>query len=216
MTGVFIKTYPEPEFNIKEILRYSGCREQKEDIEALINDCIKECRAVFSYKVCYTEFDLTDDFLDIESKTLAKNLQNCHKAVLFAGTVGIEIDRIISKYSKISPSKAVIFQAIGAERIEALCDLFCDEIKAEYEKKNEYTMPRFSPGYADFPLMAQREIFKILDCPRKIGMVLNESLVMSPTKSVTAIIGISKEKKECKNGCEACDNKNCALRERTE
>lgn len=216
MTGVFIKTYPEPEFNIKEILRYSGYRGSSEDIKKLINDCIRECRAAFSYKVCYTELDLTDGFFGIESKTLEKNLQNCHKAILFACTVGIEIDRIISKYSRISPSKAVVFQAIGAERIESLCDLFCEEMKAVYEKKNEYTRARFSPGYGDFPLTAQREIFKILDCPRKIGIVLNDSLVMSPTKSVTAIIGISKEKKECKKGCEACDDKNCALRERTE
>jgi len=37
----------------------------------------------------------------------------------------------------------------------------------------------------------QRDIFAVLDCPRKIGLSLNGSLLMSPSKSVTAIIGIA-------------------------
>ena len=53
---------------------------------------------------------------------LSKNLQGYDKAVFFVATVGIEIDRLIKKYSVLSPTKAVIFQAIGAERIESLCN----------------------------------------------------------------------------------------------
>ena len=37
---------------------------------------------------------------------------------------------------------------------------------------------------------AERDIFRLLDCPRRIGLSLNESLLMSPSKSVTALIGI--------------------------
>ena len=95
------------------------------------------------------------------------------------------VDRLIAKYNRISPSKALIFQAIGAERAESLCDLFCDEMKEKYS-----TNPRYSPGYGDLPLDIQRDIFAVLDCPRKIGLTLNDSLLMSPSKSVTAIIGV--------------------------
>ena len=49
--------------------------------------------------------------------------------------------------------------------------------------------PRFSPGYGDLPLALQREVFAALDCPRRIGLTLSDSLLMSPTKSVTALIG---------------------------
>lgn len=53
--------------------------------------------------------------------------------------------------------------------------------------------PRFSAGYGDLPLEVQKDIFRVLDCPRKIGLTLNDSLLMSPTKSVTAIVGIEDE-----------------------
>ena len=52
------------------------------------------------------------------------------------------------------------------------------------------TVPRFSAGYGDFSLEFQRNICDALDCQRKIGITLQESLIMLPTKSVTAIIGI--------------------------
>ena len=44
----------------------------------------------------------------------------------------------------------------------------------------------------------QKDIFAALDCPRKISLSLNESLLMSPSKSVTAIIGISAQPKQCR------------------
>ena len=81
----------------------------------------------------------------------------------------------------------MIFQAIGTERIESLCDTFCGEYSKE---KNVNLKPRFSPGYGDLSLETQKDIFIILDCPRKIGVTLNESFLMSPSKSVTAFVGI--------------------------
>ena len=55
-----------------------------------------------------------------------------------------------------------------------------------------FLKPRFSPGYGDLPLSMQTDIFRVLDCPRKVGLTLNNSLLMSPSKSVTAIMGIHK------------------------
>jgi cobalamin-dependent methionine synthase I len=80
-------------------------------------------------------------------------------------------------------------QAIGAERIEALCDVVCAELKEIYGSVGD----RFSPGYGDFSLTAQRDIFTMLGCEKRIGLTLNDSLLMSPTKSVTAIIGLKKQ-----------------------
>ena len=59
---------------------------------------------------------------------------------------------------------------------------------------NEYGVsvnPRFSPGYGDLPLGTQKDIFALLDCERKIGVTLNDSLLMSPSKSVTAFLGLN-------------------------
>ncbi len=187
MSAVFVKNYAESEYNKKEILRYAES-EPNEEINYLLNECIQELRGRLSYKICYTELPINCHFADVKSNLLNLYLADCKSYVLFAATLGIEIDRLIAKYSRLSPAKAHMLQAIGAERIEALCDMFCRDIKAEYI----HTKPRISPGYGDLPLDMQREVFELLDCPRKIGLSLNSSLLMSPAKSVTAFIGVLK------------------------
>lgn len=185
-----IKTYSPPPFCEKEILHYAGCKSVDNKTSALMNECIDEISGKLVYKVCYRTLQVKTDgnicdfgAFRLSSKNLAATLSGYEKVILFAATVGVEIDRLIAKYGRISPSKAVMLQAIGAERIEALCDTFCADMSKD-------ATPRFSPGYGDLPLDAQREIFAALDCSRQIGLTLNDSLLMSPTKSVTAFIGI--------------------------
>jgi len=219
MGAVFVKTYNELPFNLSEILRYSGCNEASDEINFLMQECIDEIRGKLAYKICYCEFDIgiVDEeinlgFTSVSSKALKKNLSDCKKIVLFAATIGLEIDRLIAKYSRTSPSKALIFQAIGAERIESLCDTFNQEIESEFLEKGFHTKPRFSPGYGDLPIELQRDIFRVLDCPRKIGLSLNESMLMSPSKSVTAIIGITDAQPILHTKkCEGC-NVDCTFR----
>lgn len=189
---VYKKTYTEPAINKKEILRYCGCKDADEKILNLINESVKEAVPKLSYRVCYSIFDIEIKdtecdlgFTKVQSADLSKNLAGCKKSIVFGATVGIEIDRLISKYAKISPAKAVIMQSIGAERIEALCDTFCEDMAQTFILK-----PRFSAGYGDLPLEFQKDIFSVLDCHKQIGLTLNSSLMMSPSKSVTAIIGI--------------------------
>jgi len=191
---VTTKTYTEPPICKKEILRYAGCKESDASVENLLTECLEEVLPRISYKVCYIELPLkiTENICDfgcmkVESKDLVKNLQGCEMVILFSATIGVEIDRLIGKYGRISPSKAVMLQAIGAERIEALCDVLCEELERTFKKK---LRPRFSPGYGDVPLETQREIFNILNCSKQIGLSLNDSLLMSPSKSVTAFVGI--------------------------
>jgi hypothetical protein len=194
---VITKTYDEPPVNMKEILRYARCDEETEQVSSLVRSCLDEVLPKLTYKVCYGEFPLEIkdglcDFGDfsVSSEKLALNLDRCDRAVIFSGTIGVDIDRIISKYAHLSPSKAVVVQAIGAERIEALCNTFCKD----YAKENRVSLkPRFSPGFGDLSLDFQKEIFSVLGCADRIGVTLRDSMIMSPSKSVTAIVGIKKE-----------------------
>lgn len=192
---------PTSEISRREVLRYMGCKQSSDEIESLISKGVSECNDKLCYKIIYREFPIThkEDSLDLgfmntESRDLKKTLCGCDSIILFAATLGLEIDRSIKRFSHISPSLAVAIQAIGAERIEALCDKFSLEIKNEAQQKGRTITPRFSPGYGDFPLVAQREIFKSLPCDRMLGLTLLDSLLMSPTKSVTAVIGIKTKK----------------------
>lgn len=213
---VYTKSYSSPPVNKKEILRYAGVGENSSEFEELIGECIEEVLSKLNYKVCFCELP-TKDFFDGSSKDLEKNLKGCTSVILFCATIGIEIDRLIWRYSSISPLKSLLFQAIGTERIESLCDLFNYDIKEQKKKIGKFIRPRFSAGYGDFPIEAQKDIIRILDTSRKIGVNLNESLLMSPSKSVTAIIGIS-DKNICedKKECEICKKEDCEYRRRNE
>ncbi len=197
MSTVYTRAFEAPPFNKREMLRYAGCRSADSAIEELMYDAIREASEKLSYNVCFciVPVVIRDDVCDfgsfcLASSKLAKNLTGCKRALLFGATLGIGIDRLISKYGFTAPSKAVMLQAVGAERIEALCDRFC----AEYEIENKVKLrPRYSAGYGDLSLEAQKDIFSMLDCHRKIGLTLTDSLLMAPSKSVTAIVGIEEE-----------------------
>ena len=183
-----------------EILRYAAAKGGGEDIRALAQECLAEAEKHLSYQICYKEFPLTQSekgidlsFCKIESQTLKIALSQCSEILLFAATLGIGFDRLIARYSHTSPARAWILQAIGAERIEALCDSFCLDLKLEENKRGKAITPRVSPGYGDIPLAMQEDIFQELECYRSIGLALNSSFIMTPTKSVTAIVGIKQE-----------------------
>ncbi len=189
---IITKTYKDIPFCTKEILRYAGCALQSDDIKRLLDECLTDAKKVIKYKLCYTELDLnlTDcncDFgcFEITSKSLSANLKDCKKVILFAATIGMDFDRLIHKYSAISPAKAHMLSCIGNAQVEALCDEFCKEISKTYTAK-----PRFSAGYGDLALDVQKDIFEILNPTKNIGIFLNDSLLMTPSKSVTAFIGV--------------------------
>ena len=141
----------------------------------------------------------------VDSRSLMRNLAGCTEVVMLAVTLGPGPDRLIRRAEVRNMLKACIYQAAGAAAVEALCDEVNEQIRKEAEERGLYARPRFSPGYGDFPLEVQRDFERILMMRKKTGIALTDSLLMTPTKSVTAVIGLSPEKKAChKAGCEEC------------
>lgn len=190
-------SFDAPPVSRREVFRYAGCKTETEEVSRLVDKCCEETEGRLSYRVCYDIYDLrrsgdTLSFANIntQSDTLKTAFNGCGGVLVFGATVGAEMDRLILKYSHLEPSKALIMQALGAERIESLCDAFCRETAQELTRQGKTLLPRVSPGYGDIPLTMQKELFALLDCPRKIGLTLSNQLIMSPSKSVTALAGI--------------------------
>ena len=200
-----------------KILLINACVKPNSRTLALAETCAAEGEKVLRPGLCWLEVPLTvrEDEVDLgfarfTSRKLADTLRGCDRAVVFAATVGLDLDRLIARYGRISPSKGLMMQALGAERIEALCDAFCAWLAQEYAPLT--LRQRFSPGYGDLPLTAQRAMFDALQCHRRIGLYLNESLLMSPTKSVTAIVGIGSGDACGAESCKECGKKDCDFR----
>lgn len=186
------KEIPFSELNIKksQALRFAGVKgEADENTLALYEKAygiLSQCvcaKAVYRYAdVSYTESSVIIDEEEIKSTGLKKFLKGAEKCVLMAATAGIEADRLINRYSMVEPSLALMIDALSAEAVEALCNTLCC---CEFEVEEHC---RFSPGYSDFPLDFQKRIIKALSAELNIGVTLNASLMLSPSKSVTAII----------------------------
>ncbi len=68
------------------------------------------------------------------------------------------------------------------------------EIRSELQD-GETLVSRYSPGYGDYPLSEQRRLLSILDASRRVGVSLTDALVMAPSKSVSAVIGVTRSAK---------------------
>ena len=199
----------------KEVRRYMGLRgpvDISPDTDAMIKKAINALEKDCSPKYVSKAFPVTVEgnevrFADvvIKSSSLSRNLAGCTQCVLFAATAGPFCDMLVKRASVTSSAYASCCQAAGAAAIEAYCDLINDKIKDEYEAKGLFARPRFSPGYGDLPLETQKDWFRLLDITRNTGIELTGSLLMVPTKSVTAIIGLSPDRLPCvRQGCESC------------
>lgn len=210
----------------KEAVRYLGYGKHAVDEQtfALIADSFQNLQSAAHRKSIYRIFALEhaeDDQLvfgnlKVKSRGLNKNLKGCDKIVLFGATLGIGVDQLIARTSLIDMAKAVTLQACAAALLEEYCDE-CQKAVAEEMKKEGRTLrPRFSPGYGDFSIEYQRDLIRMLDCAKKIGLTMTDSYMMSPTKSVTAVIGAGTLEVKCHiQGCEACGKKDCLYRRGT-
>ena len=97
--------------------------------------------------------------------------------------------------------------------ISALIFWCCAAIAAQTAAEGLTLRPRFSPGYGDFPISCQRALLRALEAPKRIGLTATETMMLTPTKSVTALVGLSPEAAPCRpGGCRACGKADCAFR----
>ncbi len=217
------------EVNRKEVERYlgySGVTTIDDEVNKKIDECIAEMQECINPKYTYKTFPIhwkfsykfipeenrkekntTCEFagITVQSGNLLKNLDGCAEIVMLAVTLGNEPDMLVRKAEVRDMLKAYTFQAVGAAMAEAWIDEINIKIVEEAKAKGLHARPRFSPGYGDFPLEVQKDFERILEMPKRIGVTLSDSLLMTPTKSITAVIGLSEIDTNCeKSGCEQC------------
>ena len=207
----------------KEALRYLGYGRQEADGQTLqlLEEVAAELERSSSPKSIYQEYackvqgDRVEvGALSVTSSSLARNLEGCVRAVVLAATIGRAADLMIKRYSVSNLAKAAIAQAAGAAYIESYVDEAEDEIRTGAHGRGLYLRPRFSPGYGDFPLECQKDIFAMLECSKRIGVTLTEGNLMMPSKSVTALIGLAPQEPEgCPlHACSQCAHTGCGFR----
>lgn len=207
----------------REAVRYLGYGTSVPDDSTLqrIKESFVELEKLADKKSIYCMFELkTEDNgtiavgnVEVYSKNLQTNLKDCEKVILFAATLGLDVDRQIRKYQLVDMSKALVMQACATTILEEYCNQIQKMLAEQLQMEGKYIRPRFSPGYGDFSILHQKDVLTMLDASKKIGIAMTENYMLIPTKSVTALIGVGDVATSCNlDGCEACDKRDCTYR----
>lgn len=205
--------------NFKDVYRYLGYgnNEPDEVTKLQVLESAKELEAIIKpksiYKILPVEIDNADGvsvsgtILKFPGKNIKQLLSESSKCVLMAVTLGAEFDRLIKQVQIRDMAKAVVLDACGNSLVEEYCNFIEDNLYNELKSKDENTFftDRFSPGYGDLPLDIQPTFCKVLECDKKIGVNVSATNLMSPKKSITAVIGISNTPQPMRiKGCSYC------------
>lgn len=201
--------------NKNEALRYLGIKGEPDIKTAeLIDLCEKELLKVIEPKFLFRKFEIKEapDGVDVDNGGLflsgdgiKKHLEGCKSAVLMCATLGQGVDRLIRQLQITDLAKAVIVDALSSAATEQLCDYVENEI-ADSVKGYRLTS-RFSPGYDDLPITVQKDFLSLLSAQKKIGLCSTDSMLLTPRKSVTAIIGLSNSELKKYKSCDSCSLK---------
>lgn len=201
---------------MNEILRYLGYKGQEidEELKLQIQKLIDLFENSITPKFTWGVFDiLAEDNIKLVSENIVfkgrdiyNHLKNAKKCAILATTLGTQSERTLMHLSKTRVSDAVIFDAVCTAKIEEFTDECEAEIKAYAVDNGYYTNFRYSPGYGDFSIEVQKDILRVLNSEKRIGLTLTDASLLIPQKSVTAVIGFfeSEQNKHLKK-CEECN-----------
>ena len=148
----------------------------------------------------------------LPGEDIRRHLSGCDRTVLFAATLSAEADKLIRQSQIEGMAEAMAVDALCSAAIEQVCDRAEEEIFSAVSAP--YRTWRFSPGYGDLPIDVQKDVLKALNAQRRIGLTVTDSCLLVPSKSVTAVIGISEAPPEGqrRKGCAGCSlRESCAF-----
>ena len=217
------------QYNVKidldEALYYLGYHGEQADeiVEGQLRKSAELLERISAPSYTYRIFDMEKTFQGIELKgssliltgeSAFSWLRDCRSVIVMAATIGREVDTFIHRCQITDMAEALILDSCASSDVESICDQLEKDLEKEYRKRGLFLTKRFSPGYGDLPLSLQPEICRALSLEKTIGLSITSGMLMMPTKSVTAFIGISDcPQPEKRSGCEDClMNRSCNYR----
>ena len=156
------------------------------------------------------EFISVEDLMNVDKELTAKSedltfyLEGCKDVVIFATTLGVNVDAYSKKLQANDMGLAVIYDALASALLEFMTDEYEDELNL-----GAHTF-RFAPGYGDIPIALNYIIIDALSISKKIGIYKASNNMMLPQKSMITICGLGKEVAPT---CAHCIRlKSCSLR----
>ena len=185
-------------------------REDWNQVQTLIEESQSLISARAAYKVCYIEANLEDaiviDGIHLKSRVLRKNLSNVERVFPYVVTIGDKLEKEARSCDDLL--KQYYLDTIGNVALVIARKYLKDKLRSRYALDG---MSYISPGsLKDWAIEEQRALFSILgDVEASIGVRLNETLVMIPSKSLS---GIYFPTEIPFYSCQLCPRKDCPAR----
>ena len=190
MLGVSEEHLAKAETDEKMGAALERLQEQMDEAEQKL---IERARPAFAYSV-------------LERDALAKHLEGCDRIVISAATLGQGVDELISETQSTKIALSVVIDCGASLLAVVAADIAMERIREDLSECKEQTAgsdnsaagaeplfmtERFSPGYGDSPLEMQTQLLELLDAERQLGITLSKGYMMSPSKSITGIMGLA-------------------------
>ena len=199
-------TKPES-IDIRQAARYFGARGEADSATlALLERCAAPLLAAATPRAVWLEADVESlaQVGILKGEDIFRHLEGCREALLLAVTLGPGADSQIRRAGVGDIAAGVASDALGSALAEQAAG------------QDRYLTGRFSPGYGDWPIGVQPLVAAALDTARRVGLCVTENDLMTPRKSVTALLGLSDHPvKGHLAGCGHCVlNTRCEYRKR--
>lgn len=147
----------------------------------------------------------------VKSRKFSRILSRCKEAVICAATLGKALDYELQR-DDMRMHERVVLDQTASDVMEAVMDIGQAHIQNQC-LPGEAVTKRCSPGYCDWSVDQQQMLFSLLPS-EVLGIRLSSSCLMSPRKSVTALMGVADERtvELYGNACGSCTNRDCAFR----
>ena len=154
---------------------------------------------------------LSDTDLLLWGQSAQGLLRDCNRAAILVATLGFAADRYLKTAQQRDMAAAAMLDACASAYLETVADEAEAEIK---EVAGQFLTDRFSPGYGDLPLSLQPLLIKYTDAEKRLGVHVSSSMMLSPQKSLTAVIGLADTPQPARiRGCACCSlSSSCAYR----
>jgi hypothetical protein len=188
-------------------------------IEELISKCVllAEPKATFilfnsiSFNLEKQKILIADETFNT-GKIVLNSLKKSNSIAIFTATCGDKIETWSKELMKKNfPLEALIVDLIGSEFVEAIVEYLHQFLEIKAKESGNKVSNRFSPGYCNWPVSDQKNLFTLLQ-GNNCGIILTESSLMTPIKSVSGFIGIGPTLKKADYSCQVCSDLNCIMR----
>ena len=159
------------------------------DLLAQAQNAYGELRTAAEPRMVSLRMDIARAGHLIRGRDLALHLQGCDVCVLMAVTLGSGVDLLLRRAQVRDVAVAVMLDAVASAAAETAADRAEQILRRDARSRGRWLTGRFSPGYGDCPLSLQRDLVRLLDTPRRIGLSATENCLLTPRKSVTAFCG---------------------------